>query len=249
MNTISLPSAVTIEPGKNNSARITIEPCSPGYGTTIGNALRRVLLSSIPGAAVTDIRINGASHEFTGLPHVKEDMVEFILRVKQLRVRLHGSDKAVIKLKVTGKKAVTAGDISASSDVEIGNPELHLLTLTDDKAAIDIDFTVEPGLGYLPVEAREKQATEDVNAIKVDAVFTPLRTVNFTVEHVRVGQMTNFDKLMLDITTDGTITPAAAFTQSVQLLVEHFNFLQAQAATFPADAPEKKATSKKKKKE
>jgi len=225
MENIILPSNIEITKGKEaNQAIFTISPCYYGYGVTLGNALRRVLLSSLPGAAVTSLKIKGTDHEFSAIPHVLEDVIEIILNFKQLRLKVFSDEPVKLSLRVQGEKKVTAKDISKSADVEIANPELHLATLTNKKADFDIEIIVEQGRGYITTEMREDQDLE-VGQISIDSIFTPVKNVGFNTENIRVGQITNYDKLILDITTDGTITPQDAFEQAVQILLDHFNLL------------------------
>lgn len=221
MEALSLPQRVTSESKGGNRAIITIEPCYPGYGTTLGNALRRVLLSSLNGAGVTAVKINGVDHEFSALPGMKEDMVDFILNVKQLRVKSYANEPVSIKLNVSGDREVTAADIKATSDVEVLNKELHLATLTDKKANLDVEFVVSQGRGYVPVESREGEKLP-IGTIAIDTLYTPIKRVGYTVENVRVGQMTNFDKLTFDMETDGSITPLEAVKKASQILIDHF---------------------------
>lgn len=221
MEALLLPQHITSEKLDTNRARIVIEPCYPGYGTTLGNALRRVLLSSLPGAAVTAVKITAVDHEFSTLPGMKEDIVDFLLNVKQLRFKSYSTEPVKVRLKVTGEHEVTAADIEANSDVEILNKDLHLATLTEKKASLEVEFTVEQGRGYVPVESHEGRKL-DIGTIAVDAIFTPCRRVGYNVENVRVGQMTNYDKLSLDVTIDGSITPLEAVKQASQILIDHF---------------------------
>jgi len=221
METLSLPQHVTAEEIGLHRARIVIEPCYPGYGTTLGNALRRVLLSSLPGAAVTAVKISKVDHEFSTLPGVKEDVVDLLLNIKQIRCKVFSAEPVNVHLKVTGEKDVTAGDIETTSDVEVINKDLHLATLTDKKASLEIVFTVEQGRGYITVETREKEKL-DIGTIAVDAIYTPVKRVGYAVENVRVGQMTNYDKLTLDVETDGSINPLEAVKQASTILIDHF---------------------------
>jgi DNA-directed RNA polymerase subunit alpha len=193
-----------------------------GYGITLGNALRRVLLSSLPGAAVTSIRISDVHHEFSAIPHVKEDTTALILNVKQLRLNLQGDESARLRIEVEGEGEITAGDIECPSQVEIVNPDLHLLTADSSEAELDIELVVERGRGYSPAEERGKLP---IGEIPVDSVFSPIRKANFVVERARVGQMTNFDRLMMEIWTDGTIEPEEALSNAAQILVEHLSLL------------------------
>ncbi len=225
MESIPLPQSIkTVNLGSNHD-QVIIEPFFPGYGTTIANALRRVLLSSLPGAAITAVKVNGVSHEFSSLPGVKEDMVDIILNLKRMKFKLHGDQPVKVHLKVSGIKEVTGADIKTTSDVEVMNKEQFIASITDKKGEIDMEFTVNKGRGYVPVEAREKESVE-LGQIAVDSIFTPIVKVGFTVDDVRVGQQTNFDKITLDIETDGSISPLDAVKESASILVNHFNFIQ-----------------------
>lgn len=221
---IQLPSKIYSKDEGANRAIFTISPCYPGYGTTLGNALRRVLLSSLPGAAVVAVKIKGVDHEFSTIENVKEDVVDILLNLKQVRMKMHSDEAIELTMKVSGKRVVKAGDFEKNSDVEIYNRDLPIATLTNAKSDFELTVLVEKGRGYVPVEAREHEKL-DVGYMSLDAVYTPIRNVNFKTEHVRVEQMTNYDKLVLDITTDGTIEPTVALTQACQLLVDHFTLL------------------------
>lgn len=225
MENIILPTNVEVTKGKEaNQAIFTIYPAYYGYGMTLGNALRRVLLSSLPGAAVSSIKIKGVDHEFSTIPHVLEDVIEIILNLKQLRLKVFGEEPIKLALKVGGEKEVTAKDISKSSDVEIINSDLHIATLTNKDADLDMEITVEQGRGYVTTEMRENRDLV-VGEIAIDSIFTPVKKVGFKTENTRVGKITNYDKLVMDITTDGTVTPEEALKQAVQILLDHFNFL------------------------
>jgi DNA-directed RNA polymerase subunit alpha len=189
---------------------------------TLGNALRRVLLSSLPGAAVTSIRIEGVQHEFQDIPNVMEDVTDIVLNVKQMRMRSFSDHPVSMRLEVNGEREVTAADIMVPSTVEIVNPDLHIATLDNDNARLEMELVVETGRGYVPADSKEDQP---IGVIPVDAIYTPVQKVNYTVEHTRVGQMTNFDKIVLEITTDGTITPDESLRQSADILVRHFTQL------------------------
>ena len=202
--------------------RFIIGPLESGYGITLGNALRRVLLSSLLGAAVTSIRISGVHHEFSAIPHVKEDTTALILNLKQLRLKLQGDESARLRVEVKGEGEITASDIECPSQVEIVNPDLHLLTADSSEAELDMELVVERGKGYSPAEERGKLP---IGEIPVDAVFSPIRKANFVVERARVGQMTNFDRLIMEIWTDGTIEPEEALSSAAQILVEHLSLL------------------------
>lgn len=222
MESIPLPTKVEITESKKDSATFVIEPCYPGYGTTLGNALRRVLLSSLSGAAITAVRIDGADHEFSTIPFVKEDVVAIILNLKLVRFALHGEGPVTLTLKANGEKNVTASDFVGPSEVSVVNGKQPIASLTDKAATLSMEITVSAGRGYVPVENREKEKM-DIGWISIDSVFTPMKTVNFSVENVRVGQMTNYDKLILNVETDGTIDPGAAVAASSKILVEHFS--------------------------
>ncbi|MBI3956653.1 MAG: DNA-directed RNA polymerase subunit alpha [Candidatus Kerfeldbacteria bacterium] len=242
MDSIQLPSRIEVGSREANSAQIVIEPCYPGYGTTLGNALRRVLLSSLPGAAVTKVRIVGATHEFSTLPNVEEDIVDLVLNLKLLRVKIHEGEEAVLKLHAKGEKTVTAGDLDLPSNVEVSSKDLVIATLTDKSAELELEITVQKGRGYVPVESQVREKG-DIGLIAIDAIYTPIKTVNFKTENVRVGQMTNYDRLTIDITTDGTTTPEGAFRQAAEILVNHFSlFHDAELG-----APEKTARKRTKK--
>ncbi len=220
---------------QDNYASYDIEPLEAGYGVTVGNALRRVLLSSLPGAAVTSIRIEGVQHEFQDIPHVLEDVTDIVLNVKRLCLRSFSDHAVSMRLEVSGEpggREVTAADILAPSTIEIVNPELHIATLDDENARLEVELVVETGRGYVPADSKEDQP---IGVIPVDAIYTPVQKVNYTIEHTRVGQMTNFDKVVLDITTDGTITPDEALRQSADILVRHFTLLANYRASLPAE--------------
>ncbi len=221
MEKLELPSKVEFAKLDDLEATLTVEPLFPGYGTTIGNALRRVLLSSLPGAAVTAVKIKGADHEFSTVPNVKEDVVEIILNLKKLRVNVHSDQPVKLTIKKEGKGEILAKDIDASSDVEIATPDLLIATATSDQSKVEIEVTVQAGRGYVPVEHRDKEKL-DIGTIAVDAIYSPIRAVSFQVENIRVGQMTDFDKVTMTIKTDGTITPKEAVDQASAILVDHF---------------------------
>lgn len=225
MEKIPLPK-VEYKPGARPSlGELVIEPLFPGYGTTIGNALRRILLSSLPGAAVTAVKFYNTPHEFTTIPKVQEDVLEIILNLKKLRLKIHADEPVKLHLKAKGEKVVTAGDIDKDSSVEIANPDLVIATLTGRDAELEMDITVTKGRGFMPTEAREKQKGE-IGTIAVDALFSPIRRVSFRVDGARVGQMTNFDKLTMEIESDGTISPDDAVMASTNILTDHFALLQ-----------------------
>src|SRR5262245_53928621 len=199
--------------------RFHVEPLPSGFGLTLGNALRRVLLSSLPGAAVTGMKLDGVYHEFATIPGVREDTTELILNVKQIRLKSYSAEPVRAQLQASGPGVVTAGDIMCPADVEIANPELYLATLDSADSHLDVEFTVERGEGYIPADGREPAA---IGVVPVDAVFTPIRRVNFQVEHTRVGPRTDLDRLVLEVQTDGTIAPNDALAQAAQILIQQF---------------------------
>lgn len=225
MESLLLPSKIRYSEGERpNEGTLIVEPCSPGYGTTVGNALRRVLLSSLPGAAVTAVKIKGVDHEFSTLEHVKEDMVEIILNLKVFRLKLHSEEPVTLFLKASGEKAVTAMDFEKNADVEIVNPDHPICTLTDKNANLEMEVTVSTGRGYRSTEERAKDKLELGN-IAIDALYSPVLNVSYKVEATRVGEKTDYDRLLLNVETDGTVDPKEAIRQSVAILLDHFNLL------------------------
>ena len=216
---IMLPKVETKDSGATYG-RYQIEPLEPGFGTTLGNAMRRILLAALPGAAVTSIRIDNVYHEFSDIPHVKEDTTELILNVKQLRLRSFTDRPVQMRIDARGAGEVTAADIIAPPDVEIVNPELHLATLDSSDAQLSLELTVEAGKGYQPGDHREGLP---LGVIPIDAIFTPVRRVNFNVETTRVGQVTDYERLVLEVWTDGTINPDDAVSQAGNILVRHLS--------------------------
>lgn len=202
--------------------RFTVSPLAGGYGTTLGNALRRVLLSSLRGAAVTAMKINGVHHEFAPIPHAKEDTTRLILNLKQLRLCSRAENGARMYLEARGEGVVTAADIQAPPEIEILNPELELLTLDSDEANIEIELMVGTGRGYSPAEERTGL---HLGELPVDAIFSPIRKASYQVEQTRVGRMTNFDRLTIEIWTDGTMSPTDAMRQAAQILIDQFKLL------------------------
>ncbi len=210
---------IETEAGSEKYGRFSIGPLPAGYGVTIGNALRRILLSSLPGAAVTSIRITDIYHEFTDIPHCKEDVVTLTLNAKKLRMRMPFGEMARLHVELNGEGVVTAADLECPPHVEIVNPDLHLLTADSADANLDMEFVVQTGYGYSPAEERGELP---IGEIPVDAVFSPVRRAAFKVERERVGQMTNFNRLIMEVWTDGTISPGEALRQSARILVKHF---------------------------
>lgn len=198
--------------------RFVLSPLERGYGTTLGNALRRVLLSSLSGAAVTSIRVTDVPHEFSAIPHVREDMMQLILNIKQLRLQLHNTDTARLRLEVHGAGTVTAADIQTPPEVEIVNPDLYLFTVDSDDAFLEIEMTAETGRGYSPAEERGRLP---IGELPVDAIYSPIRRVSYDVEKTRVGQIADYDRVIMQIWTDGTIKPEESMAQSAQILMQY----------------------------
>ena len=207
-------------PTDDSYGKYVIEPLERGYGTTLGNSLRRVLLSSLPGTAVTSIRISGIQHEFSTIPGVKEDVTEIVLNIKHIIARLHSDDPKTVYIEASGEGEVTAGDIKADGEVEILNPELHIATLGPD-ASLSMELTLDHGRGYVPAD-KNKNPQQIIGTIPVDSIYTPVLKVNYAVENTRVGNQTDFDKLTLEVWTDRTISPRDAVSLGAKILVDHF---------------------------
>lgn len=225
---IQLPTLKTVKED-GHRATFAVEPLHSGYGMTLGNSLRRVILSSLSGAAVTAVKIDNVSHEFSAVDGVKEDVVEIILNLKKLRFKVYTDEPQFIILTKTGKGPVTAGDIKASADIEVVNTDQHIATLDNAKATLGMEIKVEKGRGYVPVEARENEKLE-VGMIAVDALYSPVRRVRYNVENTRVGQATDLDRLMIEVETDGSITPHDAVRQAAEILVNHFSVVAGNPA-------------------
>ncbi|TXI33870.1 MAG: DNA-directed RNA polymerase subunit alpha [Candidatus Moraniibacteriota bacterium] len=260
MQTINNPESPKYTELAPNHGKFEILGCYPGYGTTLGNALRRVVLSSLAGAAARSVKIKGVSHEFSTIEGVMEDVVQIILNLKQVRFKLHGDEEGVVKvsLKSKGEGPVTASMIKTTSNVEIVNGDQVIATVTDKKTELEMEIEIDRGLGYVPVESRERDDEREIGVIAIDAIYTPVKRVNYEVENMRVGKRTDYDKITLEIVTDGSITPEEAFAKSVSILVGQFSSLAtkegetvAPAEVVAEEAPEKKAkkVSKKKKTE
>ena len=216
-----------------------------GYGVTIGNALRRVLLSSLPGAAITQFKIKGVSHEFTTLPGVSEDIVEIILNLKRIRFRIYTTEPQVLILKVKGEAAVTAKDIKPNAQVEVITPNAHIATITDKSTELEMEFTVEKGLGYVPDEARKAEKLP-IGVIALDAIFSPVIKANFSVENMRIGDRTDYNRLRLSIETDGSITPSQALRKAARILQDYFTKIGSIESREPAPVEVLKIKEKKK---
>ena len=232
-----------------------IEGLYTGYGVTVGNALRRVLLSSLPGGAITQIKVKAVSHEFSTIPGVAEDMVEIILNLKRIRFRIHTSESQILSLKFKGEGKVTAADIEGNAEVEVITPDLPIATVTDKSAEFSMELTVEKGLGYVPAEARRSEKLP-IGVVALDAIFSPVTKVNFEVENMRVGDRTDYNRLRITIETDGSITASQALRKSARILQDFFTKIGAIEVTEPEsslqtdkkDSKKKKATKTKGKK-
>ena len=241
MQNIALPKKIEFKAGNTSSeGQIIVEPLYSGYGMTLGNSLRRVLLSSLPGAAVIGVKIKGVNHEFMALPGVKEDMLEVILNLKQLRLKMFTEEEVTLVLKTKGQGEVTAASISKNSDVDIKNPELVIANLTEANASLEMEILVKEGRGYKMSEGGKRD--NEIGYIEIDSIFSPVLSVSIDVENARVGKMTNWDKLVLNIKTDETITPQEAFEQSVKILVDQFSALLPNAILAPAPVTEEEVS-------
>jgi len=224
MQSITIPHKPKLISIDEKTGKFEIEGCYPGYGTTLGNSLRRVLLSSLPGAAITSVKIKGATHEFSTIPNVLEDIIQIILNLKQVRFKLHRDEPAKASLKIKGEKTITAGNFKCPSDLEVITKNAHIATITSPKGEIDIEVEVGSGLGYVPVEQQER-AEKEIGVIAVDAIYTPIKRVNYTVDNMRVGKKTDYERITLEISTDGSITPQDAFSKAVTILIDQFSSL------------------------
>ncbi len=258
---ILLPQSPKVINKKDNKAEFEIEGLYPGYGITIGNSLRRVLLSSLEGAAITQVKIRGAQHEFSTIPNVLEDVIAIVSNLKKLRFRLFSDESQKASLKIKGEKKVKGSDFKVPTQLELENKSEQIATLTSSKAELDLEVQVEKGIGYEPVERRKRPKKLEIGVIPIDAIFSPVRKVNYKVENMRVGERTDFDRLKIEIETDGTISPEEAFFQASEILIKHFSLgsdafrpkekVEKQgkkAEKKPAPAAKKKKVEKKKKK-
>ncbi len=215
---VALPSKPRVIKEEEFSGIFEIDGLFPGYGHTLGNSLRRIILSSLPGAAITQVKIDGAQHEFSTLEGVKEDVITILLNLKRIRLQMHSDTPMTVNLKVKGPKVVTASDITAPSQVVILNPEQPIAEITDKATTLDIELTIEHGLGYVPREVHQKEKV-DIGTIALDAVFTPIRRVNYEVENMRVGDRTDYNRLRVFIETDGTLTAREALENSIEIMI------------------------------
>lgn len=215
---VALPSKPRVIKEEDFSGIFEIDGLYPGYGHTLGNSLRRIILSSLPGAAITQVKIEGVQHEFSTIAGVKEDVITILLNLKRIRIKMHSDTPLTVSLKVSGAQVVTAADIKAPSQIEILNPEQHIAEITDKGTTLEIEFTVEHGLGYVPREVHQKDKV-DIGTIALDAVFTPIRRVNYEVENMRVGDRTDYNRLRVFIETDGTLTARQALENSIEVMI------------------------------
>lgn len=248
---IPLPTSVKIVQKKDNKAVIEIEGLYPGYGVTLGNSLRRVLLSSLEGAAITQVKIKGVNHEFSTIPGVLEDMIMIIINLKKLTFKNISNEPQKALLKAKGEKVVKASDFDLPSQVEITNPEMPVATLTSGKSQLEMEIQIEKGMGYEAVEARENRKKE-IGVISIDAIYSPVKKVGFRVENMRVGKRTDFDKLILEIETNGTISAEEAFKESSEILLNQFSlfaktFEKSPEPSLTGATPKKKSEKTKKK--
>ena len=247
MHASPIPATVAIQTISETPSEgsFQIEGLYTGYGLTVGNALRRVLISSLPGAAVTRIKIKGVSHEFSTLEGLSEDIVELTLNLKKARFRMHTDEPQILVLKAKGEQDVTVGDIQTNSSVDVVNPDLVIGHLTAKTAELDMELTIERGLGYLPVEANKAEKLP-IGTIALDAIFTPIVTANFSVENMRVGDRTDYNRLKVSVVTDGSITPSMAMKQACAILEEHYRTMGSLEVLAAAPIIEKKAKKAKK---
>ncbi|MDP3731026.1 MAG: DNA-directed RNA polymerase subunit alpha [bacterium] len=221
---IQMPDKLSVLTEKDNKMTFELSPLYPGYGVTVGNSLRRVLLSSIGGAAITTVKIKGVSHEFSSIEGVLENVIEIIMNIKKIRLKSFSDEPVTMELKVSGEKEVRAKDIKTHQDVEIINKEQLIATLTNKKAELEIEFTAEKGIGYVPIEQRQKEKIS-VGTIAIDALFSPVKNANFTVENIRVGQRTDYNKLVFEVETDGIISPREAVRQGLGIMSKHLEVI------------------------
>lgn len=223
---------VSVEPDSDTMAHLAVEPLERGFGHTLGNSLRRVLLSCLPGAAITSVRIDGVAHEFSTIPGVREDVTEIILNLKELVLRHHGEEPAVLRLKAKGPKTVTAGDIDLPGDVELVNPDHYIATLNKN-GKLEMEMIAETGRGYVSAE-RNKKPTDTIGIIPIDSIFSPVQRVTYNVENTRVGQRTDYDRLVLEVETRGSMKPVDAVALAGQVINEHMLLLMEESSEEPA---------------
>lgn len=222
MQLITLPQKPKFTSLDGYAGKFEIEGCYPGYGTTLGNALRRVLLSSLPGSAITSVKIKGVTHEFSTMPNVLEDVIQVILNLKQVRFKSYNDEPVKVSLSAKGEKAITAGMIECPAGVEVITKDAHIATITSPKGELEMELEIRNGIGYVPVEQQER-GEKEIGVIAVDAIYTPIKRVNYAVDNMRVGKKTDYEKITLEITTDGSIDSKEAFAKAVAILVEQFS--------------------------
>lgn len=244
---ILLPKAPKIINTKDNWAQFEIEGLYPGYGVTIGNSLRRVLLSSLEGSAITQVKIKGVQHEFSTISGVLEDVITIVMNLKQLRFKSFSDEPQKAILKVKGNKKIKASDFNVPSQLELINKDAHVATITDAKTELEMEITIDKGIGYEPVERRKQDKKLEIGVISMDAIYTPVKRVSYKVENMRVGDRTDFDKLTLEIETDGIVSPEEAFYQSSDILVQHFTLLNNEFKPAEKEVKEKKVVKEEKK--
>lgn len=244
LTSINLPQQLKVVKKQGNLAIFEIKGYYPGYGLTIGNALRRTLLASLPGAAIISAKIDGVNHEFATLPHIMEGVVQIMLNLKQIRLKMHGEGPQKMTLDIRGICQATAADIKTPSSIEITTPDVPIATLTHKNARLTIEFEVDSGLGYVPAEKIQKEKLA-VGLLVLDAIFTPIKRVNFNVEQMRVGEHTDYDLLRLEIETDGTISPEQALKQVASILVDQFKIFSEFESGQPNEKPVKAVKAKK----
>lgn len=236
---VALPSKPRVIKEEEFSGIFEIDGLYPGYGHTLGNSLRRIILSSLPGAAITQVKIDGVQHEFSTMAGLKEDIITLLLNLKRIRLQMHSETPLTLNLKVSGAKVVTAGDITAPSQIVILNPEQYIGEVTDKGTTLAIELTVEHGLGYVPREVHQREKV-DIGTIALDAVFTPIRRVNYEVENMRVGDRTDYNRLRVFIETDGTLTPREALENSIEIMIHQLKaiigFQDSSRAKEPVEA-------------
>lgn len=242
---IVLPTKPRIVSEDGNAGVYEIDGFYPGYGHTLGNSLRRIILSSIPGAAIVSVKIDGVSHEFSTMPGVKEDVIAIILNLKKVRIRISDGASHILTLSVKGVQTVTAGDIEVPGQVEILNPDQHIAELTDKNAKFEVELVVDTGLGYVPKEVIQKERAE-IGTIALDAIFTPIRRAHYEVENMRVGDKTNFNRLRIAIETDGTLTAREALERSISIMIQQLKAIvgfKEDEPALPESAPVESAAS------
>lgn len=221
---LQLPEPIKILSKENHKAVFEISPLMPGYGATIANPLRRILLSSLEGAAASSIKIKGVDHEFSNIPGVLEDMIEIILNVKKIRFKMHSDEPIKLSLNAKGEGEITAKDIKLTSDIEIINEDQHIATITDKKTEFNMELEIEKGVGYVPIEQKQKDKIA-IGVIAIDSMFSPVKSVNFSTENVRVGDRIDFNKIKMEIETDGSIEPEEALAKAAGILIDHFKLI------------------------